>query len=391
MARHAVAPCGSSYGEGQAAGESLTWTIDVVNNGPNSSTSTEVITTLPPDVTDPNAKVPCTIEGPRVICNLNELRPGQHRSYTITAKVPAGLVYEHGGPKVIMAEATVSNLAGPDNIPATNTATTQTQVIAKADVKITNGVATSPLEVLIGEASQASLELTVENGGPSSPVDTKVITIATADPGVTVTPQTSTVNQTALTVGKPQRVDYQATLECTTPGVKSVTLTSTIGLVNQEDVDPDPSNNTRTATFHIDCVVPIAINVRPGGSPNSIDLNTDATLAALTTKKGEYNLPLDFDATTIDVDQTLWGLRENLFNTAQPRGALEVHGHGHPERSYELDEQTRDADIDLVLHFKPADSDLTLNTTKACLKGKYHAANGKSYTYLGCDTVRIVN
>ena len=44
----------------------------------------------------------------------------------------------------------------------------------------------------------------------------------------------------------------------------------------------------------------MAINVRPQGFPNSINLNTDATLAALTTAAGEYGLPLDFDATTID-------------------------------------------------------------------------------------------
>ena len=36
-----------------------------------------------------------------------------------------------------------------------------------------------------------------------------------------------------------------------------------------------------SASFQVDCVVPIAINVRPGGSPNSINLNTDATVAAV--------------------------------------------------------------------------------------------------------------
>jgi len=138
-------------------------------------------------------------------------------------------------------------------------------------------------------------------------------------------------------------------------------------------------------------VVPMVINVRPGQFPNSINLNTDATLAALTTKAGEYRLPLDFDATSIDVSRTYWGLRSRLFNVATPSGAQELHGIGHPERSYELDERTRDADTDLVLHFKPSESGLTLSSTQACLKGKYRAPDGNVYTFLGCDSVRVVN
>ncbi|MFI7490495.1 hypothetical protein ACIBXA_19145 [Micromonospora echinaurantiaca] len=372
-----------------AAGEALTWTINAANQGPNSSTSTEVVTTLPAEVTDPNASLPCTTEGSVVTCNLNELQPGQNLAYTITAKIPADVVYGNGGPKTIEAEAEVRNLAGPDSAEGDNTATAQTTVIAKADVKITNGTASSPLEVLIGAAGSAGLELTVENGGPSSPVDAKVTTTATADPGVTIAPASATATRTALAVGSPQQVDYTAELTCTTPGVKSVTLTSTIALVNADDVDPDPSNNTQVTTFRLDCVVPIAINVRPGSPTNPINLNTDADLAALTTTAGEYGLPIAFDATTIDVSRTLWGLRENLFNTASPRGALERHGKGHPERSYELDERTRDGDVDLVLHFRPADSLLTATTTLSCLKGKYRAADGNAYTFFGCDTVRM--
>ncbi|WP_328864080.1 hypothetical protein [Streptomyces virginiae] len=138
-------------------------------------------------------------------------------------------------------------------------------------------------------------------------------------------------------------------------------------------------------------MVPVAINVRPGGFPNSINLNTDAALAALTTRVGEYGLPPAFDATAIDVFQTYWGLREPLFNTATPAGAREVHGRGHPDDSYELDERTRDRDTDLLPHFKPSESGLDLASTRACLKGKYRTAGGQLYTYLGCDSVGVVN
>ncbi|WGY04231.1 hypothetical protein QI633_10770 [Nocardioides sp. QY071] len=71
----------------------------------------------------------------------------------------------------------------------------------------------------------------------------------------------------------------------------------------------------------VDCVVPIVINVRPGGLPDSINLNTVATLAALTTRAGAYGLPVPFDASRIDVSRTRWGLRSNLFDTARARAA----------------------------------------------------------------------
>jgi hypothetical protein len=86
----------------------------------------------------------------------------------------------------------------------------------------------------------------------------------------------------------------------------------------------------------------------------------------------------------------LWGLRANLLNVATPAGAREMHGTGHLERSYELDERTVDADVDMVLHFKPSESGLTPATTEGCLKGKFRGTDGRTYTFFGCDSVRVV-
>ena len=205
-----------------------------------------------------------------------------------------------------------------------------------------------------------------------------------------MTPTGTTAQQTALTVGSPQTVSQTFTLDCTAPGFKTVAFNYAIVLDDPTAVDPDPSNNTATASFRIDCVVPIVINVRPKGFPNSINLNTDATLAALTTAAGEYGLPLAFDATTIDPLSVRWGLRSNLFNVTTATGASEIHNQGHLERSYELDEKTRDTDLDMLLHFKPADSGLILGSTESCLKGSFQATDGNTYRFLGCDSVRVV-
>ncbi|HYI14354.1 MAG TPA: hypothetical protein VEX37_03110, partial [Thermomicrobiales bacterium] len=372
------------------AGERLSYTLTTGNSGPNPASSVQVTTTLPTDVVFVDTSVPCVQVGNVVTCNLGEILPGATRSFTIRVDVPADLVYTNGGPKTITASATVDNLAGPDPNAANDTDSEDTLVITKADVKITSVTTTSPLEVLIGQPASATLDITVENGGPSTPVDTTLTGAATPDAGLTVTPASQAEDQIALVKDTPRTISQTYTLDCVTPGVKTVRFDYAIAHKDPTAVDPDLSNNLATVSFTIDCVVPIAINVRPQGFPNSINLNTDATLAALTTRAGEYGLPIAFDATKIDPLSVRWGLRDNLFNVGSASGAKESHNRGHIERSYELDEKTRDADLDMVLHFKPAASGLTSQTTEACLKGSFTASDGATYRFLGCDSVRIV-
>jgi uncharacterized repeat protein (TIGR01451 family) len=371
------------------AGERLTYTLTAANDGPNPASSVEVKTTLPADVVFVDTSVTCKRAANVVTCNLGELMPGATRSFTIRADVPADLTYVNGGAKTITATAKVDNLVGPDPNGTNDADSEDTLVITKADVKINSVTTTSPLEVLIGQPASATVDVNVENGGPSTPVDTNLAGTATST-GVTVTPASTTVEQIALTKGTPRVVSQTYSLACVAPGVQTVKFSYTVSLKDPTAIDPDLTNNVATAQFTIDCVVPMAINVRPHGFPNTINLNTDATLAALTTRAGEYGLPLDFDATKIDPLSVRWGVRAQLFNVANPTGAREIHNTGHLDRSYELDERTRDADLDMILHFKPAESGLTTASTEACLKGSYVAPNGSVYRFLGCDSVRVL-
>ncbi len=372
------------------AGEQLTYTVTTANHGPNPATSVQVTTTLPAGVDFVDTSVPCLQAGSLVTCNLGELLVGASRTVTIRVDVPAGFLYP-GGSKTITATANVDNLAGPDPNAANDNASEATLVITKADVTINSVTTTSPLEILVGQQAGATIDVQVANGGPSSPVDTVLTGTVTASAGLTVAPASTTANQTALAVGTPQTISQSFTLTCTEPGEQTASFGYSIALADPLGVDPDLTNNARSASFTIDCVIPVAVNVRPKGFPNSINLNTDATLAILTTRAGEYGLPLDVDATGIQPLTVRWGVRANLFNVATVTGASEIHHQGHLERSYELDEKTRDADLDMLMHFKPADSGLTKTSTEACVKGKLTAANGSVYTFFGCDAVRVTN
>ena len=372
------------------AGESVTYTLTATNNGPNPAQAARIVDELPADLTFASASSGCTAVGQQVTCELGAIPAGESRTRSITADIPASLVYDAGAPVTVENTATVSNTAGNDPDNTNNSDAEPTLIVAEADVSIDGVTANGPLEVLIGEPADVTANVEVSNAGPSSPIDAVLSRTSSASAGLTVTPADSTHAVTRLEIGSPQTVadDYQLT--CTTPGVKTVTMDYELALKNAEDTDPDLSDNTASASFDVDCVVPIAINIRPGGFPNSINLNTDATLAALTTEAGEYGLPLDFDAATIEIDTVRFGVRELLFNVGTTGGVPERHARLHLERSYELDERTRDADKDGVMHFEPPGSGLQEGVTEGCLKGKYDAGGGLTYTFFGCDSVRIV-
>lgn len=371
-----------------AAGAQLAYTLTVSNNGPNPANAVQVVQTLPAGTSFASGSSGCSAVGPQVTCTTDPIPAGTERAIEVSVDVAADLVYTNGGPTTITTSATVQNLAGPDSDTGNDADTETTQVIAVADVRITGVTPGAPLEVLIGQPASVPVDVAIENGGPSSPIDTTLTGAASSGAGVSVTPATTSSSEAALAVGPARNVRQTFTLSCTTPGVKTVSFDYHLALVNAADTDPDLTNNDRAASFQVDCVVPIVINIRPGGFPNPINLNTDATLAALTTRAGEYGLPIEFNAAGIDITTVRFGIRSNLFNVATPTGGIEIHGQVHLQDSYELDERTRDRDLDGVMHFKPPDSGLVVGTTEACLKGRFSSGTS-TFTFLGCDAVVV--
>ena len=133
-------------------------------------------------------------------------------------------------------------------------------------------------------------------------------------------------------------------------------------------------------------MVPVAINIQPGGFPNSLNLSGQAAVAVLTTEAGEYGLPLAFDATTIDPLSVRFGPASVLAGPSG--GAPEIHAAGHIQDARELNEKTRDRDLGMVLHFRVADSGMTLADVEACVIGTFTTTAG-TFTFYGCDSVKV--
>jgi hypothetical protein len=248
-----------------------------------------------------------------------------------------------------------------------------------------------PAEILVAEPLDITLRRVVTNNGPLGIMDATVTMTATATPGSSVSPPEVVVEEPDLLIGEERVREEVFTVECQSFSFHPFTFESEIEPSNPVFVDPDPSNNVVELEVPIECVVPVVINIKPRSLPNSINTRSNGVIpvAILTTVAGEYGTPLDFDATTIVPTSVRFGPPEVVFS--ESGGAGEAHGRGHIERSYELDEKTKDGDQDMVLHFGTPDAGLQPGDGEACVKGQWLDSNGDPHKFFGCDTVSIVH
>jgi hypothetical protein len=221
-------------------------------------------------------------------------------------------------------------------------------------------------------------------------MDTELTMTGIAPPDGVVTPTLLVFPEYALGLEENRVVTETFMIRCDGASNHIFSFTNQIMPLHPEDTDPDLSNNTAALDLQVECVVPVQINIKPGSFPNSINTKNQGVipLAILTTAAGEYGLPLAFDATLIDPLSVRFGPPELVWD--ESGGAFEAHNRGHLEDSYEMDEMTRDGDIDLVLHFRTQETGIGLDTTEACVKGEWMDGMGNIHKFFGCDSVRIV-
>ena len=377
------------------AGTQVIYVLAVQNLGDNPARSYEVVDTLPAGVTFADADAVCeeTSEGV-VTCQIDEpLGPGESAELSITVDVDPGLVYDNGGPVTLVNSATVENLSGGDTDPSNDSVDEETLVVAEADLEIVSFASVdAPLAVLIGQPVEVQFAKTITSNGPSSPMDVAVQATIDADAGLSVAADAGNPgSELALADGEERELSQFFTVSCLAPGSHTLTIENEIAPLHADDTDPDPSNNHAEASITVDCVVPVAINIKPGDFPNKINLKSKGVIpvAVLSTDVSEYGLPVAFDATTIDPLSVRFGTESALFNVGLPGGASEDHEMGHPDDSYELDESTQDGDTDMVLHFATQDAGLSSGDAEACVIGTFTGIDGNTYTFFGCDSIEV--
>lgn len=369
------------------AGTQLTYSVDVENLGPNPSADTVVTNTLPAEVYYVSDDAGCDHAAGTVTCELGELLDGETQTVAITVAVPAALVHDNGAPVTITNSASVSK-RGPDPDPSNDDATEDTLIEAVADLEVVSiGATDAPTEILIGDDVDVTIRTVVTNNGHSAPMDGDVDVDASPSAGSGVAPANTTGLEPAIADGELRAVDRVFTMSCNAPGAQQFSFDAAIAPSRVDDSDPVSGNNELSATVDVECVVPVAINVKPGSTRNPIhDDKGTIPLAVLTTEAGEYGLPLAFDATRINPLSVR--LAPAVVAFGETGGAFERHNRGHIERSKELDEKTSDADNDMVLHFRAAETGVAEGDTELCVKGTFRSGPD-TFKFFGCDVVDV--
>ena len=232
------------------AGQQLTYTITVSNDGPNTAESVTVTDVLPAGVTFLSSAPSCTNAAGTLTCPLGQLLAGQTVPLVIQVQIPAN--FPAG---TISNTATVAAANQFDPNPGNNTATAVTTVKRLADLAVTK---VCKPDQAAPAGSEGYCDIHIDNLGPSdasSVVLTDVLTSATpfqlvsvsASPSGSCSP-TSSGPVTTITVTcnlGTEPAGGRSTVRVTVTAA-DVAQVNDVATVTSATEDPNSSNNQAT-------------------------------------------------------------------------------------------------------------------------------------------------
>jgi hypothetical protein len=258
----------------------------------------------------------------------------------------------------------------------------QVEVIHVADLAVVGMEVDAPTDLLIGDSATATVRTRVTNHGPSWPTPATVeATLSGAGSG-------SASSSLTLDKDEVRQIEQTFSVTCVGAGPQAFVFSSQISPTLPEDLDLTPANDSAQVAVEIECVIPVALNIKPGSLTNPVNTSSRGVvpIAVLSTAAGEYGLPVAVDATGIDPLSVRFGPEAVAWAGG---GALGDHSRGHIEDALELDEVTLDGDPDMVLHFWTPVTGIVDGETSACVRGLLDAG-GSTYSFFGCDTIHTV-
>ena len=292
-----------------AAGGTITYAAGVANAGVNPVDGVVVALALPAGVTFESG-AGCSAAAAMVTCAIASLAPGQAATVQVVGRTSLGTLA--GAVSAQLHATATATYKGFDTNVTDNTDDVVTKLLAVSDSAVASvGGVRVPGALLVGTPGMATVETVVTNG--PTPADVEITQTAFTT-SLKLHP-TTTVSQLERTVrdGEQRRLRVTYTIECTQPGPASFAVEGRATMSTPGHLEPDGGNDERSSSFVIDCVIPVAINITPGDPANVAAPGTPFDVAILTTKAGEYKLPLDVDHTMLDGSSI-------LFAQAQPPG-----------------------------------------------------------------------
>ncbi len=264
------------------AGQNITYTLTVLNNGPTEATGVTVQDVLSANLTLVSA-TPSTGAWITPVWTIGDLANGASVNMVIVATVNATT---NG---VLANTATVSSPNG-DPVTSNNSASVNVTVnplVTDADVQITKSVTPNPV---IAEQGIA-YTLVVRNNGPATALNVAVQDVLSSNlsyVGASATAGTSW-SAPVWTVGTLTKdSEVTLTIYATVKSGFTGNIDNT-AVVTTSSTDPNPSNNTMTVPLTVDPVVPVS-NLFPVNGPGTLAFED------LWPSKGDY----DFNDMVID-------------------------------------------------------------------------------------------
>lgn len=252
------------------AGNPLTYTITVSNNGPSTATAVRITDSLTTGTTfvsgvDGNGSTVCALIQPNtVICDLATMQPGTTKTVLLTVKVAASV-----DPGTVLSNTVTVSSATPDPNLANNTSTVTTTVNTSAELWLDkqatqrsgnpSPIVTYTLVVHNDTGcetdAQSSPTPNCGQGGPSDartvlvvdtlPLDAKKLTVQFISPQCTYDKPTNKV--TCIATNVPAGTAVTFVIEAQVQGsVGTIINTAT---VTSSTPDPVTTNNTNAATL----------------------------------------------------------------------------------------------------------------------------------------------
>ena len=250
-----------------AAGEQLTYTVQVQNLGPSDAANVVVVDTLPAGTIFVSSTGGC-VEAPAgtLTCALGDLADGASTSFEIVVTVDAAVA--DGTVLVNMADADSDS---DDSNPGDNSDSESTTVEAVADVRLTKtALDTAPLA-----GTSFAFTIDVVNGGPSVATDVAVVDSLPAglsyvsDTGgcVEAPADTLTCNLGDLAPGASTSFNVVVAVDASVADGTIITNTATVSTTAD---DPDGGNDSDDASVTVGTEADLAIdktapaNAEPG-------------------------------------------------------------------------------------------------------------------------------
>ncbi|GAB4424824.1 MAG: hypothetical protein Fur0044_22880 [Anaerolineae bacterium] len=281
----------TDFPDSVTAGTSLTYTLNITNNGPSGATGVVVTDTLPANVTFVSASPFCSSQpNNQVRCTYTNIASGSAASPAVIR-----VAVNPAAPSLITNTATVT---GNEFDPNTNnnSATATTTVNRLVNLSITK--TSSP--TLVAAGNSLTYTLTVANSGPSEA--SGVIMTDTLPAGVTFA-AASTGCSNASNIVTCSNLGNVSSGGAITASIRVTVASSILGTltntatVTSNQPDSNTTNNTVTATTTVTRVTDLAIT--QSSTPNPVTAGNNITFNLTVINNGPS------DATSVTVSNTL--------------------------------------------------------------------------------------